>query len=86
MSEAKRVHVELESFIRAWESCNSAAEVAKMLGIKETSVLARVSKMRGEPFKLPLKKMARNGGGMRLDLDAARNLITSLQTPKAPTE
>ena len=90
MSDVKRVRVELESFIRAWESCNSAKEVATKLGIKETSVLARASKYRGEPFKLPLKKMSRNGGGVRLDLDAARNLIAELQAPKveepAPAE
>lgn len=81
MSESKRVRVELEPFIRAWESCNSVKEVSEKLGIKETSVMARASKYRGEPFKLPLKSMPRVGG-MRLDLDAARNLIATLQAPK----
>lgn len=64
---AKRVRVELNDFQAAWESSNSAAEVAKKLGMKPASVLARASKARSEG--LPLKKM--KGGSKKVDMTAA---------------
>lgn len=78
MAKAKRVRIEMEPFIVAWEGSDSVKEVADKLGIKLTSVMARASKYRGEPFNIPLKCMQR-GGGAKLDVSAAKELIAKLR-------
>lgn len=78
MAETKRVRVEMESFVTAWEGSNNVKEVAEKLGIKVTSVMARASKYRSEPFNIPLKNMQR-GGGAKLDVVAAKELLAKLR-------
>jgi len=75
---AKRVKVEMASFITAWEASNSVKEVADKLGIKVTSVMARASKYRGTPLNIPLKSMPR-AGGAKLDITAAKELLAKLR-------
>ena len=74
----KRVRIEMEPFITAWEKSESVKEVADKLGIKVTSVMARASKYRGTPFNIPLKTMPR-GGGAKLDISAAKALLAKLR-------
>ena len=78
MAEGKRVKIAITPFIEAWEASNSVKEVSDKLGIKVTSVMARASKYRGEPFNLPLKSMPR-GGGAKLNLSAAKELLAKLR-------
>lgn len=78
MSEkVKRIKVNMTDFITAWEQSGSVGEVANKLGIATTSVMARASKYRGE-YKIPLKNMPR-GGGAKLNLEAARELLAKLR-------
>jgi len=62
MSEQKRRMVSREDFITAWETSTSKEEVAKKLGMKETSVSTRASQLRTK-YHLPLKQFARKSGG-----------------------
>jgi transposase len=78
MAKEKRVRIEMEPFITAWEQSKNVKEVADRLGIKVTSVMARASKYRGEPFNIPLKTMPR-GGGAKLDVAAAKELLAKLR-------
>ena len=78
MAKEKRIRVEMEPFITAWEGSKSVKEVADKLGIKLTSVMARASKYRSEPFNIPLKTMPR-GGGAKLDVSAAKALLAKLR-------
>lgn len=75
MSE-KRVRVGGESFITAWESSNSVAEVAEKTGIKVTSIMARASKYRSQG--IALKNMPR-GGGAKLNVGAMQELLVKLR-------
>jgi hypothetical protein len=75
---AKRIRVEMEAFVEAWEASKSVTEVATKLGIKATSVAARASKYRSAPFNIPLKAMQRIGAA-KLDITAARELLAKLR-------
>lgn len=74
----KRVRIDMVPFVTAWEGSNSVKEVAEKLGLKVTSVMARASKYRSEPFNIPLKGMQR-GGGAKLDVTAAKELMAKLR-------
>jgi hypothetical protein len=74
---AKRVRIEMEPFVTAWEGSTSVKEVAEKLGLKITSVMARASKYRSE-YKIPLKGMQR-GGGAKIDITAAKELLAKLR-------
>ena len=54
MSESKKVRVDLDTFIKAWEGSANVAEVATKTGIKPMSIMARASKLRGAPYNIPL--------------------------------
>lgn len=75
----KRTNVSREVFINAWESSNSAQEVADKIGRGAKGVnscLARASKLRGEGF--PLKNMSK-GGGPKLDPEKALQLLADIR-------
>jgi len=75
---AKRIRVEMEAFVKAWEASTSVKEVSDKLGIKVTSVMARASKYRSAPLNIPLKGMQR-GGGAKVNSEAAKNLLATLR-------
>jgi len=74
----KRTNVTRDVFINAWESSNSAQEVAEKIGRPNgvNSCLARASKLRGEGF--PLKNMSK-GGGPKLDPEKALQLLADIR-------
>ena len=72
---AKRVKIETEPFIRAWQAANSAEEVSNQLGTKLASVTARANYYRKKGINL--KKMPRKNG-VRLDIEAAKALLAEL--------
>jgi hypothetical protein len=81
---SERTNVKGVDFVKAWEENDSVANVAKVLGMKETSVQARASKMRCDGF--PLKNMQRKGNRKQnpnlilAAIAAARNVsLESLQ-------
>jgi len=83
-------NVSREDFIRAWEECaadgSGVKGVAERTGLKPTSIQARASKYRAD-YKIPLTHMQR-GGGSRVDVDAALQLLAdcrgvSVETIKA---
>lgn len=78
MANEKRVRIAMEDFITAWEQSASVREVADRLGIQATSVMARASKYRSEPFNIPLKNFQR-GGGAKLDVSGAKELLAKLR-------
>ena len=73
---AKRVRVDGETFVTAWESSNSVKEVSEKTGIKLTSIMARASKYRSEG--IALKNMPR-GGGAKLNVQAMKDLLVKLR-------
>jgi hypothetical protein len=75
----KRVRIAMESFIKTWEDSKSVPEVAEKLGLKVTSVMARASKYRGEPFNLPLKGMQRANGTKKFNIETAKNFLATLR-------
>ncbi len=68
--------VPLTTFIQAWESSDSVAQVAEKTGLKQNSVQARASKYRSQG--IPLKEMPR-GGGAKLDIAEAQALLAKLR-------
>ena len=80
MAEGKRIRVGMEIFVKAWQTSNTVAEVATKTGLKTPSVMARASKYRS--LGIGLKNMKR-GGGVKLDVDAAKALAASLIAPVA---
>lgn len=72
------------SFITTWESSNSLQEVADKLGITPASAGQRASNYRRE-HGIDLKKMQR-GGGAKLDVSAAKELLAKLRTKTQEAE
>jgi transposase len=72
----KRVRVDGETFITAWEGSSSVKEVSEKTGIKLTSIMARASKYRSEG--IALKNMPR-GGGAKLNVAAMQALLVKLR-------
>lgn len=72
--------VEMTAFIETWEAVakegGDSNDVAKRLGIKNTSALARASKYRSMGF--PLSNFTR-GGGAKIDRSAMLALLASLK-------
>ena len=84
MSESKKVRVDLDTFIKAWEGSANVAEVATKTGIKPMSIMARASKLRCAPYNIPLKNMQR-GGGAKINVADAKALIATLRNTTVET-
>jgi hypothetical protein len=65
----------MTDFVTAWQTSGSVQEIADKLGIKSTSAGQRACQYRSQGIKL--KKMPR-GGGARLNVDQANELIAQL--------
>lgn len=71
----KRINVSDADFITAVYKGNSVAEVAKALGLKESSVTQRIYTMRNAGVAL---KTFSNGSGGKRDADTLNELIAKL--------
>ena len=75
VTKATRVRgPEASEFIRIWQESADLNEFVKRTGMHKASAQQRATKYRAEPHLLPLKKMPRGGGGIKLDYDALRAL------------
>jgi hypothetical protein len=75
--------VSAAAFIEAWETCNSADEVAEKLGMPKPIVHARASTYRQQGVKL--KKMPRSPKN-KVDVDAMNRLIEEIHARKPSGE
>jgi len=75
-SKKGQKHVDMTAFLAAIESASNVAEVAEKTGLKQTSILARMSKYRS--MGIPVKNFPR-GGGARVDVDAALEQLAALR-------
>jgi len=73
----KRVHNDIATFMTAWERSETVQEAADKLGITKASAGQRASTCRSKG--LPLKKMKRGGNGAKIDIEAAKELLATLQ-------
>jgi hypothetical protein len=76
-------NVSAAAFIEAWETCNSADEVAEKLGMPKPIVHARASTYRQAGIKL--KKMPRSTKNM-VDVEAMNRLIEEIHARKSTGE
>ena len=78
MAKEKKKHTDYkvspEAFVVAWNSCETAHEVAKKTGMPVPIVHARASNYR--KAGITLKKLARGGEGKRLDISALNALAS----------
>lgn len=72
-----RTRSSMEDFVKAWETSESVAEAADKLGITKQSAGQRASTYRNK-HGIPLKIMPR-GGGSRINVKAANDLIAQLR-------
>jgi len=72
----KRVHNDMETFLRAVETSETKVEAANKLGITIESLTQRASAYRSKG--IPVKKFPRSGGA-RLDIAAANEFLAKLR-------
>jgi hypothetical protein len=66
-----------EDFVRAWQTSDSAAEVARKLGIERSAASSRACYMRKRG--VPLKLQKRTGGKGHMNICALKQLAKSLE-------
>jgi hypothetical protein len=74
--KTRKAHVPSSEFIISWEKHSDANSVAAELNMEVGTVLSRASKYRG--LGIALKNYPR-GGGAKLDLQGAKDLLANLR-------
>jgi hypothetical protein len=75
MSDEKsvRIVVPAEIFVKTWQSCETADDVAKKLNMDVGNVRTRALNLK-KKYNIPLKEMPKASRGRKLDIEALKQL------------
>jgi len=83
MAKERAERVDFETYMRAWQSSSSVAEVASKTGLTKDSCSTRASGYRKKGIAL---KSFPKGGGAKLDIAACQALLATLNAEAEQAE